>query len=122
MVLGGLVLMVAWIQVITACIRRRGEGISIALYLLTVSVGLQFTVIPTLHVVVNRHLGIPAETALWSAFLIGSFAALFISVILMWRNKRTEGRFALVGSSLLLLMFVVGFTLILLGLPGMQVR
>jgi hypothetical protein len=115
--LGGLLLAIAWIKVFIESASEASGGNSAALHTFTVAVLLDAIAIPVLWLTRDD-----LKSAMWSLFLIASFAFVIASIVFGRRRPRPERRPVTVGSMALFVVNLLGFLGIVLSLPGMPLH
>jgi hypothetical protein len=125
--LGGVFVLLAWFKIIKGMIYNRHAQVSTALYTFTAAVGLQLVAVEALPAVPygiqdRVVMGVQAQKLIGSSFLAASFVLLLVCMVLARRDGGRVGDIVQIGAALLIAVFIIGFSLIILSLPGMPLR
>jgi hypothetical protein len=115
--LGGVLLAIAWIKVFIESASEASGRNSAALHTFTAAVLLDAIALPVLWLT-SDHL----KSAVWSLFLIASFAFVIASMVLGRRKPRSGRGPVTFGSMTLFIVNLLGFLGIILSLPGMPLH
>jgi|ERR1700733_3417298 len=115
--LGGVLLAIAWIKVFIESASETSGRNSAALHTFTVAVLLDAIAIPVLWLTRDD-----LKYAVWSLFLIASFAFVIASIVFGRRKPRPGRRPVTVGPMALFVVNLLGFLGIVLSLPGMPLH